>query len=1056
MQHRRPLFVPSPRVSVLGGVFFLAACGSSDPADAGPSVPEASVDAPAVDAALPPDSTVTEEGDRGAILRVGERARFELPTLEGDVQVVFTEADVPHIYAANDRDLRVVEGFLVARERFGQLELYRRYGLGELAQLFGDVALSIDASNRALGRTGFADRLLTLLSAEEEESLDAFVEGVNAYIAAVDAGLAPPPAEHATLRPIIAPRARNVAAIMRPFTRRDLAGIAATIVYFFGFDDGDLRTTLALDGIDTHFAGDPFEALRRDGVRRDIVGRVDPVHPITSAECASPPCYGIDGRDHRIARAPRVLPVESGTARRALRELDRFASMRGGVGADIGSNAWAVDGAHTADGRSLLAGDGHLPLQTAPLFFQAAFDTRLFGDDATGLRAVGMLLPGVVPMGPGTNGHIAWSQTYQEADVVDWYREEIVLDGTGRIAATRFRGADRPIVRHSERYEIADVPVFMSEGRTLELDRFETFDGRHIVSVEGDVTTDLTAASTVYVGGEYITPRDANGDGHIEAISLDYVIFDGSNMLRFLFGLERAETVDDAHDATATNIGYTQNLVISDAAGGILYTAYNATPCRSDLRPTGMTTGWATGAHPRFLIDGTSFGGFEIATTSAGLPDESRTGSACLIPRDAWPEALRPTRGYVLSANNDLGGTSLDGDLDNDRHYVGGPWDPGYRANTIHTRLAAATAGSSASIADMQALQGEHHSQLGLEYTPALRTAITAGAAAAAAISPGADELRLATAYRRVDDLGVTDVIARLEAWRARGANAASGVETFYDAPTATDRDDAVATMIFNEWFRRFTARVLGDEDIADVIVPSERQRTLNTLHRFVIFRGTGAEARRLASWNEATGESIFFDTRGTAPVERADEQILLALGDAIEALRSAPSAPGVGGFGTNDVSQWLWGLRHQVRFESVLKVYAGEIMGLDLIVGPFAIDRDRIALASNIPAGDPRASLTWFPRPGDQGAVDAAPAGFGVDADYTYAYGPNMRMVIALGAAGVEVHNVLPGGQSGLPSSTHFDDQARLWLANRAMRVPYEPSEVAAGAIAREWFHAP
>ena len=53
----------------------------------------------------------------------------------------------------------------------------------------------------------------------------------------------------------------------------------------------------------------------------------------------------------------------------------------------------------------------------------------------------------------------------------------------------------------------------------------------------------------------------------------------------------------------------------------------------------------------------------------------------------------------------------------------------------------------------------------------------------------------------------------------------------------------------------------------------------------------------------------------------------------------------------------------------------------------------------------------------------------------------------------GVEGHNMLPGGQSALPLSPHFADQAAQWLENRTTPMRYTPEEGAAGAVSRERF---
>jgi acyl-homoserine lactone acylase PvdQ len=173
------------------------------------------------------------------------------------------------------------------------------------------------------------------------------------------------------------------------------------------------------------------------------------------------------------------------------------------------------------------------------------------------------------------------------------------------------------------------------------------------------------------------------------------------------------------------------------------------------------------------------------------------------------------------------------------------------------------------------------------------------------------------------------------------------------------------------------------------------------------------------------------------------------SLVDALAFLASAPTGPGDGGFGTEDMSRWLWGLRHQVKFESILASYVTDPT-LSLITDMFSITTERVPLAPNLPAGDPRRGLKWFPRGGDQWSVDAANPGIG-GGDFRYGAGPAMRLVFKLKDGQVEGGFVLPGGQSGLTSSPYFDDMARLWLANEYLPVRFAPRDVAAGAIGRE-----
>ena len=80
-----------------------------------------------------------------------------------------------------------------------------------------------------------------------------------------------------------------------------------------------------------------------------------------------------------------------------------------------------------------------------------------------------------------------------------------------------------------------------------------------------------------------------------------------------------------------------------------------------------------------------------------------------------------------------------------------------------------------------------------------------------------------------------------------------------YDTPSAADKEDAVATMIFNAWYGRFLSGVFGDESLPSGIWfptgDSGRQRTITRLMKG---RGMG-NPENIASWDPATEESAFF-----------------------------------------------------------------------------------------------------------------------------------------------------------------------------------------------------
>jgi penicillin amidase len=110
--------------------------------------------------------------------------------------VIFTEGDIPHIYAENTDDLGRTLGFLMGRDRFFTMDLIRRLGTGSLSGLLGELALDVDYESRSIGMTYVADRLNDSMSEKASRYLTAISEGLNAYITAVEAGEMLAPTEY--------------------------------------------------------------------------------------------------------------------------------------------------------------------------------------------------------------------------------------------------------------------------------------------------------------------------------------------------------------------------------------------------------------------------------------------------------------------------------------------------------------------------------------------------------------------------------------------------------------------------------------------------------------------------------------------------------------------------------------------------------------------------------------------------------------------------------------------------------------------------------------------
>lgn len=102
-----------------------------------------------------------------------------------------------------------------------------------------------------------------------------------------------------------------------------------------------------------------------------------------------------------------------------------------GLGATGGSNAWAVAGSRTREGRPLLAGDPHLAIGQLPsLFFEMG--VRLDDD-----YWIGATIPGLPSVAVGRNRNVAWSGTFAVADNVDAFVDDGAKREPRRVAVGR-------------------------------------------------------------------------------------------------------------------------------------------------------------------------------------------------------------------------------------------------------------------------------------------------------------------------------------------------------------------------------------------------------------------------------------------------------------------------------------------------------------------------------------------------------------------------------------------------------------------------------------------
>src|SRR6266403_3304562 len=81
-----------------------------------------------------------------------------VPGLRKPVEILRDRWGVPHIYAQTVEDLFFAQGYITARDRLFQIDLWRRIGTGKLAEALGPSAVDRDRLARAARWRGQMDQ----------------------------------------------------------------------------------------------------------------------------------------------------------------------------------------------------------------------------------------------------------------------------------------------------------------------------------------------------------------------------------------------------------------------------------------------------------------------------------------------------------------------------------------------------------------------------------------------------------------------------------------------------------------------------------------------------------------------------------------------------------------------------------------------------------------------------------------------------------------------------------------------------------------------------------
>ncbi|WP_026997879.1 penicillin acylase family protein [Flectobacillus major] len=316
-----------------------------------------------------------------------------LAGLKGQVEVVWDNYGIPHIYADSEEDAYFALGYVHAQERLFQMEALRRLADGRLSEVFGDMTLESDKFFRSLALRKYAEKTVSEYpqNAPYINAANAYIKGLNAFIEKGDT-----PVEFQLLG---IPKT--------PFTNIDCHIIQG----YMGFSFADA------------FRADPLltfvqQSLGEEYLKDLVTGWAKNAEkiPVNKAIVTTNPTISYEKK--AVQSTEQVL-MALGNKVLEIQKNAPFPTFHG-------SNSWVISGKKTKSKGVIFSNDTHIAYSQPSVFFEANLvypNQNFYGNFIAG-----------IPMAVlGHNQYAGWGLTMFENDDVDFYREKVNPQNTNQV-----------------------------------------------------------------------------------------------------------------------------------------------------------------------------------------------------------------------------------------------------------------------------------------------------------------------------------------------------------------------------------------------------------------------------------------------------------------------------------------------------------------------------------------------------------------------------------------------------------------------------------------------
>lgn len=299
---------------------------------------------------------------------------IKLKGITQEVDILYDERMVPHIFAQNQSDLYYAQGYVTASFRLWQMDMQTRAAGGRLSEVAGEKTLEKDREARRLGLVYGAENSLKAMMSDPETAriINAYTAGINDYIESLTTARLP---------------------------------LEYKLLNFKPEKWSPLKTALLLSYMGNMLTGNEYD-IENTNTRKligdSVFNSLFPDFPDTLLDPVIPKgtLFTKINPDNQTAQTTSKVP----------KNLKIFEKSPD----DVGSNNWAVSGNKSTLGKPILCDDMHLNLNLPSIWFEIQLHTPE-------MNVYGVSLPGAPGIIVGFNDSIAWGLTNAAMDVKDWY-----------------------------------------------------------------------------------------------------------------------------------------------------------------------------------------------------------------------------------------------------------------------------------------------------------------------------------------------------------------------------------------------------------------------------------------------------------------------------------------------------------------------------------------------------------------------------------------------------------------------------------------------------------